>query len=108
MYTEQTKSTLLNILNDIWSMRNKKIESYIIWCILTLLITFSYIYLILITELKEAFRLFDKDGDGTISTDELTTVMRNLGQFPSGEEIKQMIQDIDTDGGYGHGINLIM
>ncbi|KAK3611439.1 hypothetical protein CHS0354_027164 [Potamilus streckersoni] len=51
-----------------------------------------------IEELKEAFRLFDKDGDGSITTDELGTVMRNLGQFPSEEELKQMLKDIDIDG----------
>ncbi|XP_076110387.1 neo-calmodulin-like isoform X1 [Mytilus galloprovincialis] len=49
-------------------------------------------------ELREAFRLFDKDGDGSISTDELGTVMRNLGQFPSSDEISQMIKEIDIDG----------
>uniref|UniRef100_M3Y7F8 EF-hand domain-containing protein n=1 Tax=Mustela putorius furo TaxID=9669 RepID=M3Y7F8_MUSPF len=30
-------------------------------------------------EFKEAFSLFDKDGDGTITTKELGTVMRSLG-----------------------------
>ena len=34
-----------------------------------------------IAEFKEAFSLFDKDGDGTITTKELGTVMRSLGQF---------------------------
>uniref|UniRef100_A0A3B3YEB5 EF-hand domain-containing protein n=1 Tax=Poecilia mexicana TaxID=48701 RepID=A0A3B3YEB5_9TELE len=33
-----------------------------------------------IAEFKEAFSLFDKDGDGTITTKELGTVMRSLGQ----------------------------
>ena len=35
-----------------------------------------------ITEFKEAFSPFDKDGDGTITTKELGTVMRSLGQTP--------------------------
>lgn len=38
-----------------------------------------------IAEFKEAFSLFDKDGDGTITTKELGTVMRSLGQNPTGE-----------------------
>ena len=33
-----------------------------------------------ILELREAFRLFDKDDDGTITNKELGTVMRSLGQ----------------------------
>ncbi|XP_048736680.1 calmodulin-beta-like [Ostrea edulis] len=51
-----------------------------------------------IRELREAFRLFDKDGDGSITTDELGTVMRNLGQFPSSEELNLMLKEIDIDG----------
>ncbi|XP_025115372.1 calmodulin-A-like isoform X2 [Pomacea canaliculata] len=52
----------------------------------------------MIAELREAFRLFDKDGDGSISTEELGTVMRNLGQFPSVEELNTMLKEIDIDG----------
>ena len=38
-------------------------------------------------EYKEAFTLFDKDNDGTISKDELGTVMRSLGLNPTELEI---------------------
>jgi len=51
-----------------------------------------------IRELREAFRLFDKDGDGSISTEELGTVMRNLGQFPNSDELNMMLKEIDIDG----------
>ncbi|XP_055339593.1 calmodulin-A-like [Paramacrobiotus metropolitanus] len=51
-----------------------------------------------IKELHEAFRIFDKDGDGSITKDELGTVMRNLGQCPSEEELQQMLRDIDFNG----------
>lgn len=50
-----------------------------------------------IQEFKEAFSLFDKDGDGTISTKELGTVMRALGQNPTEAEIQDMIKDVDKD-----------
>ena len=41
-----------------------------------------------IAELREAFSLFDKDGDGTITTRELGTVMRSLGQNPTETELQ--------------------
>ena len=34
-----------------------------------------------IAEFQECFQMFDKDGDGTINTKELGTVMRSLGKF---------------------------
>jgi len=43
-----------------------------------------------IAEFKEAFSLFDKDGDGTITTKELGTVMRSLGQNPTEAELQDM------------------
>ena len=43
---------------------------------------------------KEAFSLFDKDGDGTITTKELGTVMRSLGQNPTEAELQDMINEV--------------
>ncbi|XP_028934248.1 calmodulin-like protein 3 [Ornithorhynchus anatinus] len=51
-----------------------------------------------IAEFKEAFSLFDKDADGTITTKELGTVMRSLGQNPTEAELQDMINEIDADG----------
>ena len=45
-----------------------------------------------IAEFKEAFSLFDKDGDGTVTTKELGTVMRSLGQNPTAAELQARIQ----------------
>lgn len=53
-----------------------------------------------IAEFKEAFSLFDKDGDGTITTKELGTVMRSLGQNPTEAELQDMINEVDADGAY--------
>uniref|UniRef100_A0A670XY81 Calglandulin n=1 Tax=Pseudonaja textilis TaxID=8673 RepID=A0A670XY81_PSETE len=50
-----------------------------------------------IAEFKEAFLLFDKDGDGTITTKELGTVMWSLGQNPTEAELQDMINEVDAD-----------
>lgn len=50
------------------------------------------------SEFREAFRLFDKDGDGSITKEELGRVMRSLGQFARTEELQQMLQEVDVDG----------
>ena len=50
-----------------------------------------------ISEFKEAFSLFDKDGDGQITTKELGTVMRSLGQNPTEAELRDMIREVDQD-----------
>ena len=58
----------------------------------------------LLSEFRESFKLFDKDGDGQITIQELGTVMRKLGQNPSEAELKQMIADLDVDSVYlSHG-----
>ena len=51
-----------------------------------------------IAEFKEAFLLFDRDGDGSISVREIGTVMRSLGQNPTDEELNFIIQEFDQDG----------
>ena len=50
-----------------------------------------------IAEYKEAFALFDKDGDGTVSAKELGTVMRSFGANPTDAELHRMIAEVDTD-----------
>ena len=42
-----------------------------------------------IMEFKAAFELFDKDRNGKITSKELGTVMRGLGQNPTEEELKR-------------------
>jgi Ca2+-binding EF-hand superfamily protein len=38
-----------------------------------------------------------QDGDGCITAAELATVMRSLGQFPTDDELRQMIEESDTN-----------
>ena len=51
-----------------------------------------------IQEYKEAFSVFDRDGNGVINTDELESVLKSLGQNPTSEEVNDMIKDVDIDG----------
>ncbi|CAC5377258.1 unnamed protein product [Mytilus coruscus] len=51
-----------------------------------------------IAEFKEAFSLFDKDNNGQITSSELGTVMRSLGQNPTNADITEMINEVDSDG----------
>ncbi|KAE8698277.1 Calmodulin-like protein 11 [Hibiscus syriacus] len=51
-----------------------------------------------VTELKEAFDFFDKDGDGCITVEELATVIRSLDQNPSDQELQDTINEADADG----------
>lgn len=49
-------------------------------------------------EIREAFRVFDKDGNGFISVAELRHIMGNLGEKMPEEEVEEMIQEADIDG----------
>ncbi|XP_055297240.1 calmodulin-like isoform X2 [Sitodiplosis mosellana] len=51
-----------------------------------------------VAEFKEAFMLFDKDEDGTITMAELGVVMRSLGQRPSENELRNMVNEVDING----------
>jgi len=58
-------------------------------------------------EIKEAFKVFDKDGNGFISAAELRHIMTNLGEKLTDEEVDEMIREADVDGdgqiNYGEG-----
>lgn len=49
-------------------------------------------------EIKEAFRLFDKDGNGFISAAELRHVMTCIGEKLTDEEVDDMLNEADLDG----------
>ena len=49
-------------------------------------------------EIINAFRVFDKDGNGLISKAQLTTILATLGDTLSNEEIEEMIIEADVDG----------
>ncbi|XP_060577950.1 calmodulin-A-like isoform X2 [Ruditapes philippinarum] len=51
-----------------------------------------------VVEFREAFKLFDKDGSGTISTKELGIVMKTLGDPKSDAQLAKIIAEVDADG----------
>ena len=51
-----------------------------------------------VQEFKEAFDIFDVDGGGTITAEELGEVMKSLGQKPTRAQLEAMVREIDADG----------
>ncbi|CAH1973574.1 unnamed protein product [Acanthoscelides obtectus] len=51
-----------------------------------------------LAELRETFSMFDKQGVGYITTEELGNVMRAMGQNPTEAELQDMIDEVDQDG----------
>lgn len=46
-------------------------------------------------ELRHAFNLFDKDGDGQIEAEEVRVALRVLGFNPTLEELREMVAEVD-------------
>lgn len=49
-------------------------------------------------EMTKAFAVFDKDEDGFISVEDLKSVLANLDQSFTEQEINDMVRETDTDG----------
>lgn len=49
-------------------------------------------------DVMHAFRVFDRDGDGYISVEELRLTMNNLGEPLTDHEVRSMIEEADLDG----------
>ena len=49
-------------------------------------------------DVSHAFKVFDRDGDGLITAEELKLTMNNLGEPITEEEVNAMIAEADTDG----------
>ena len=48
--------------------------------------------------MRQAFRVFDHDGNGLIDEKELTTTMKNLGEIVTKKDVKAMIKAADKNG----------
>merc|ERR1712087_210207 len=49
-------------------------------------------------EIDRVFKLFDKDGNGTLEADDLSRVCKELGEEMSEEDVREVIQRADLDG----------
>jgi len=49
-------------------------------------------------ELKEAFRIYDKEGNGYISTDTLKEILKELDSKLTDEDLDNIIEEVDEDG----------
>ncbi|XP_065212486.1 uncharacterized protein LOC135840078 [Planococcus citri] len=49
-------------------------------------------------DIKEAFNLFDYEGQGKLKTKELKVAMRALGFEPKREEVRKILQDMNREG----------
>ncbi|XP_043238573.1 troponin C, isoallergen Bla g 6.0101-like isoform X4 [Amphibalanus amphitrite] len=49
-------------------------------------------------ELKEAFRLYDKEGNGYITTQVLKEILKALDDKLTSEDLDGIIEEVDTDG----------
>ncbi|XP_026495197.2 troponin C, isoallergen Bla g 6.0101-like [Vanessa tameamea] len=52
----------------------------------------------MLAELREAFRLYDREGNGYITTEVLKEIFKELDNTLSNEDLESMITEIDTDG----------
>lgn len=50
-----------------------------------------------IAELREIFRTFDRNNDGSLTQLELSSLLRSLGLKPSAEQLESFIQRADTN-----------
>lgn len=49
-------------------------------------------------EIREAFKVFDRDNNGYISAAELRHVMTSIGEKLTDDEVDEMIREADQDG----------
>ena len=57
-----------------------------------------FLFIPVISEYREAFNWFDRDGSGAISSNELDLALRSLGQNPSEDELEAIMKEVDIDG----------
>eukprot|EP00730_Choanoeca_flexa_P019854 TRINITY_DN9709_c0_g1_i3.p1 TRINITY_DN9709_c0_g1~~TRINITY_DN9709_c0_g1_i3.p1 ORF type:complete len:141 (+),score=50.36 TRINITY_DN9709_c0_g1_i3:145-567(+) len=49
-------------------------------------------------QIKDAFKVFDKDGKGSLAASELTHIMCNLGEKMTQQEVEEMLKEAGLNG----------
>merc|ERR1719418_424414 len=49
-------------------------------------------------ELKEAFRIYDRDGQGFITTDVLKEILREIDTTLTEDDLDNIVEEVDEDG----------
>lgn len=57
-------------------------------------------FLYFFSEIKHAFAIYDRDGEGEIQTRELGAVLKSLGQEVTRDELIDLMNEVDYEGMY--------
>ena len=59
---------------------------------------YLFIFFFFVKVYQDAFNLIDKDGDGSISKDNLGAVMMAMGEEVDDQQLQDLINEVDADG----------
>ena len=62
------------------------------------MIFFFFFFFFFFEVYQDAFNLIDKDGDGSISKDNLGAVMMAMGEEVDDQQLQDLINEVDADG----------
>ena len=54
----------------------------------------------LLTDLRDAFFLFDYDRDGVVTSQEVGAIVRSVGLNPTEQELREMVREVDSASGF--------
>ena len=84
---KQVRAVFSTKTENAWS-RSKKSQ----FIVMVIQLVFLFIHFF------QAFRVFDKDGNGYVSSSEIKFVMSGLGVHFTDDELQEMVQEADIDG----------
>lgn len=94
---EQTEETLLEIIREVDADESGEL-SFDEFCVLASKFLVEEDTEAMQQELKEAFRLYDREGNGYITTEVFRDILHELDDQIPDWELDNMIEEIDADG----------